>query len=155
MRIIVCSDNHGDKEILMKLKEKYRGAKAFIHCGDMEMTKEEMEGFYVVTGNNDYLDRFPNELVVDLEEIKVFVTHSHKLPFGQRTQALAHIAKSYDCILACHGHTHIPHVTEIDGVTCLNPGSLRYNRDGSRPSYAVVDVNDGELDIHFHTIDEL
>lgn len=147
MQIIVCSDNHGIKEVLPKLKENYPEASAFIHCGDMEMTQEEMEGFAVVTGNNDYLDRFPLQIIVEVQGLRIFVTHGHLLPYGMRTQALAKLAIENNCTMACYGHTHIFNEEMVEGVFCLNPGSLNYNRDGSLPSYAIVEYEDGNFNV--------
>ena len=53
---------------------------------------------------------------------------------------LAKRAKELDCQLALYGHTHQAGVTEIDGVTLVNPGSLRYPF-GEGGSYVYIVIN--------------
>ena len=44
-----------------------------------------------------------------------------------------------------YGHTHRPVVEEEDGILVINPGSLTFPRQqGRRPSYAVMDVEEGK-----------
>ena len=155
MRFIICGDNHGKIEPLVKLKENYPEAKAFLHCGDICLRPEEVEGFTVVNGNSDIYDDFPENLVITIGDFKIFMTHGDKLKFGNRIESLAKKAKELDCQIACFGHTHVYQVEKMDGVLCINPGSLFYNRDGSAPSYAVVDVIDGEITVRRRLVSEL
>ena len=40
MRYLVVSDNHGDREILVKLLDKYHAnVDYFFHCGDSELRR--------------------------------------------------------------------------------------------------------------------
>lgn len=155
MEFIVCSDNHGRREPLLRLLEHYPHAEGFIHCGDSELTQEETKAFHIVSGNTDLYNSYPEFLIVTLAGIRIYVTHSHTLPYGQRLKALAQKAKDHDCRMACYGHTHIYDEQEVDGVICLNPGSLFYNRDGSKPCYARVCVQDGVLKIQRKLLEEL
>ena len=48
-------------------------------------------------------------------------------------------AKSLGCQLALYGHTHQAGVVDIDGVTLVNPGSLRYSfNEGGSYAYIVI-----------------
>ena len=51
-----------------------------------------------------------------------------KLRYGVKTLlgVLAHEAKEKGCDVALYGHTHRADICEMDGVTLINPGSLRY-----------------------------
>jgi uncharacterized protein len=141
MEIIVCSDNHGLIAPLEKIVKAYPKADAYIHCGDMELEKQYLEKFYAVTGNNDYFTSYPQELFVKVGDLKIYVTHGHQF-YGDREQKLATKAINNHCQIACYGHTHRFNAEYVNGVLCLNPGSLRYNRDGSNPCFARVVVNE-------------
>ena len=46
------------------------------------------------------------------------------------------------------GHTHVPMVQHVDGVTVINPGSCSQPRDQDRRgSYAILDLERREVDI--------
>ncbi len=155
MQIIVVSDSHGLVEPLQRIKEVYRDADAFIHCGDSELDREHLEGFVVVNGNNDYYSDFPNELVVDVDDYKIFVAHGHLFVRSRLVESLATKAINHHCKLALYGHTHVFKVDTDRGVTVVNPGSMRYNRDGTKPSFAVITITDGEIQVERHDTDEL
>lgn len=155
MRFIVCGDNHGEAEAMEKLKENYPEVEKFVHCGDIGLPVNEVKGFTVISGNNDVHGNYPDSLVVTIGDLRVFMIHGHQLAYGKRLESLAKKAKALDCQIACFGHTHVYQVENVDGVLCINPGSLNYNRDGSAPCYAVVDVIDGEITVRRRLVSEL
>ena len=138
--IVLCSDSHHMIEPLEYLKEEYAHADYFLHCGDSELPKQMMEGFACVEGNNDPYGEYPMRLVLNIGEHRIYLTHGHRdMMFGQY-EMLAQKAKALGCDIACFGHSHVPFAQVIDGVTCLNPGSIWHNRDGSRPTYMIVEL---------------
>lgn len=147
MEFIVLSDNHGKTNELDLIRAKFPHARAFIHCGDSELTKDLMKPFYTVTGNNDYYERYPDDMVIDLDGVRIYVTHGHLLPYGNRVKSLMKKAKEHRCIIACTGHTHIFMDKVVDGIQVINPGSLFYNRDGSKPCYAHVSIVNGIITV--------
>lgn len=147
MRIIVCSDNHGNRLVLRKILAKHPDAEAFIHCGDNELSYEEMAPFKAVTGNNDYYYDYPESLLVELDGVRIWVMHSHTLPYNKRLEALAQKAREHNCSIACFGHSHVYRVEKIKGVLCINPGSLAHNRDGAKPCYAIVDIDGDDIQV--------
>ncbi|CAM3611839.1 metallophosphoesterase family protein [Erysipelothrix urinaevulpis] len=155
MEILICSDNHGKKIVLKQLVDQYQNVDARIHCGDIELPNQDLVDFYAVTGNNDYYYRYPDDLVVEVKGHRIYVTHSHRLSFRNRLEDLAVLAKAHNCDIACFGHTHRYEVETVDGVLCINPGSLYYNRDGSEPSYAILSIVDGEFFVKRKLVSEL
>ncbi len=152
--IIVCSDNHGLITPLEKLNHTYPHIKTKIHCGDIELPHEYVKGYHAVTGNNDYFYTYPEELIVDVGDFKILVTHGHQY-YGDRLQKLAKRAINHHCKMVCFGHTHVFEAVMVEGVLCLNPGSLRYNRDGSQPSYAHVTYEDGQFSVERRFVEDL
>ena len=138
IELVVCSDSHGDKQCLEFLRHTYSTSDYFIHCGDSELYPYELEGFVSVQGNNDFFHVYPNFKVLQIADHTIYLCHGNREIVASDYTLLAERAKSMQCDIALCGHTHIPYDAEIDGVRCLNPGSLRRNRDGSAPSYYVV-----------------
>ena|SRR5690554_379794 len=149
MKVVVCSDNHGLIAPLKEILEDYKDADAFLHCGDSELPPNLMAPFHVVTGNNDYDHEYPESLVVEVSGVRFLIIHGHQF-YMNRTQALAKEAKKRNCDVVCYGHTHVYDVKEVDGILCVNPGSLRYNRDQTPPCYAVIERIDGNLIVTRH-----
>lgn len=144
MEFIVCSDNHGNAKVLQDILDQHPHAESYIHCGDSEMSNEQMKPFVAVTGNNDYFHKFPESLVTQIGNLRILILHGHTVPYGSRVSSMVALAKKRNCTVVCTGHTHIYMNDMVDGVQVLNPGSLFYNRDGSAPSYMVCET-DGEV----------
>ena len=53
---------------------------------------------------------------------------------------IANYAKEKGCDVVLYGHTHRPLISKMDGVTLINPGSLRYPAgEGGSYCYLVVE----------------
>ncbi len=139
-RIIVVSDSHGLRKELRMIREKHPEADAYLHCGDSELDKNHLDGWVSVLGNMDFYV-YPKELVIDVNGVNVYMTHSHLIDYRDRTKLVAKEAARRNCKIALFGHSHLYFCEEIDGIICVNPGSLRYNRDRSLPSYAIIDID--------------
>ncbi len=138
MYFVVTSDNHGNSEVLKKIRKRHPDAVAYLHCGDSELPLEEMDGWASVRGNTDYYPGYENQRVVKINDsLSVFLIHSNRQSF-ERLKNLTRLAKENNCQIVCYGHTHVFAVDEKDGITLINPGSLFYNRDRSPISYALV-----------------
>jgi phosphoesterase, MJ0936 family len=138
IKIILCSDNHRWAEPLVYLQKEYPDADYFLHCGDSELPKNQMAGFACVQGNNDCYGEYPLNLILPIGDHRILLTHGHRDMMFGHYEMLAKKAKMHNCDVACCGHSHVPYAGIVEGVTCLNPGSIWHNRDGSAPSYMVV-----------------
>ncbi|MDD6467522.1 MAG: metallophosphoesterase [Erysipelotrichaceae bacterium] len=147
MEIVVVSDSHGRIEVLNEILKAHPNADAYIHCGDLELPDTYFPQFIRVKGNNDYYANVPHEIVTQVNDLKVLITHSHQYTYIQRKQQLAKKAEHLGCKLVCYGHTHVFHDEVIDGIQLVNPGSCWINRDRSDPSYAVVTVEAGKMTV--------
>ncbi|CAM2879667.1 metallophosphoesterase [Erysipelothrix tonsillarum] len=148
--IIVCSDNHGKAKVLKDILQAYPNADAYIHCGDNELDYDAMKPFHAVTGNNDYYYQYPEYLVVELGDTRIFVAHGHLMRYRKIEEDIIALAKEHRCNIACYGHTHVPVVKDVDGILLVNPGSLYYNRDGSPTCFAKITISDDKV-----TVEEL
>ena len=141
IKIVLCSDNHRQEEPLQYLRTKYSDADYFLHCGDSELPKRMVQGWASVQGNNDEYGEYPLNQVLHIGEHSIYLTHGHHDMIFGHYEMLALKAKKMGCDIACFGHSHVPYAGVIDGVTCLNPGSIWHNRDGSAPTYMLLTLD--------------
>lgn len=146
--LIVVSDNHMRSETIQEIRKCHIEAQIFIHCGDSEMPYKALTGYACVRGNCDYDYEIPSSLIIPVENHKIYVTHGHRELFFRTYDELINKAKENDCDIVCFGHIH-RYVDEIkEGIHLLNPGSLRNNRDGSKPSYMRLIIDEDEVVAH-------
>lgn len=147
MQIIIVSDTHSQNEILELLEKKYKQAFALIHCGDLEDDPRFYPQWLIVRGNNDYYGKFRDDFRIRVGNHRIYVTHSHRCSYLYREQNLVRLAKEYGCDIVCYGHTHVSKITRRDGVLLVNPGSARLPRDGKSPSYAIMEIEEDQVDV--------
>ena len=146
-KIVVVSDNHYAKECIEFLKKEYKDVDYFFHCGDSDLNKSDLEGWHVVYGNHDeFMSPFSKEIIVEVEGHKFLIVHGHKiyLFYGYYDELIKH-AKEKGCDVVCFGHIHWYVDYSKDGVRALNPGSIRYPRDGEERTYMLLEVDEKEI----------
>jgi putative phosphoesterase len=154
MKYLVVSDNHGDRDILVELKEMYKHqVDRMFHCGDSELepTDSLWQDFIVVRGNCDYSADFPNKIVDKTTEDIIFMTHGHlaNVRYGLTTLALQ--AAEAQANIALFGHTHEIGCEMNEGVLFLNPGSIRLPRGPIQiKSYVMIDSHPEALEIQYY-----
>ena len=122
---------------------------AVIHLGDHLEDAESMESvfsgvdFYHVPGNCDYAAQIPANLEIEVDGVRIFLTHGHLFSVKSGTQRLLLEAQRRGVQLALFGHTHQAFCEEIDGVTLFNPGCC--GRFTPRPSYGVIETDHGQF----------
>ena len=100
----------------------------------------------------DFLATAPPSLELEAAGARVFMVHgSPWQPFADyivpRSPLLARFAPlPYDYVIL--GHTHVPMVHQVNGVTVINPGSCSQPRDGERHgSYAILDLEQRTVEL--------
>lgn len=134
MKTIFFSDVHKDLISLKKLLEIEKGV--FYCLGDTEISSELLEKYNIISvrGNCD-ISKLPDNLIIELDESKVLLTHGHLYNVKYTLDNIYYQAKSLCCNIAIFGHTHMITRVEED-VLLLNPGSLRDSK-----SYLVYENN--------------
>lgn len=144
MRILVVSDNHGNKDNLVWALRAEAPLDLVIHLGDSEMIDLELRElipcpYVVVAGNCDYFSIFPKGQTVDLGTHRIYATHGHLYDVRYGLNQLETVARSAKADIVMFGHTHVPLLEQREELTFLNPGSIRHPRQANRLcSYAVV-----------------
>lgn len=143
MKIVIVSDNHRQKNVCHNIYQRYQNeVDLFLHCGDSEFDydNEELQHFVKVRGNCDCDERYPLSECIDIEAITIMLTHGHYFYVGSSRQRLAQAAKDQNASIAIYGHTHLAKYEVVDGVLCINPGSIAQSRDLNMPnSYAILE----------------
>lgn len=147
MKLVVVSDNHGKQRPIEEIRQQHRNADAFFHCGDSELPASFLDGFVSVCGNNDYTMELPESRIVEIDGLRIFITHGHRYLYFGRLDMLISKARQENCQLVLYGHTHVFHAEMIDGIQLVNPGSVSHNRDGTRTSYAIVEYKEGKFNV--------
>jgi uncharacterized protein len=141
MRILVCSDSHGDEISLSKIILANQNEDLYLHCGDIEMAPESVSPFVVVKGN---CDRYSYPRVRDIRTKWGTIHMEHGDNYSHLTKEYI---ESLHCFIFLFGHTHCRE-HGYDGKTYIfNPGSLTEPRDSAEGSYLLLNIDEdsGEL----------
>ncbi len=101
------------------------------------------DGFHGVNGNCDP-PFFKNEEVVEVEGIRILLTHGDRYGVKRDLTSLSLRAEELGCNLVFYGHTHFADITECNGTTFVCPGAIAKSMFG-KPSYAYVCIYDGKI----------
>lgn len=143
MRAIVLSDTHGSRKKLYDIVTGLGMFDVLVRLGDgvsdLNAVKPYIQADIVaVKGNNDIFSYLPEFRVIELCGQKIYCCHGHNAGVRNGRAALAKLAKDAGCSVALYGHTHSIADETIDGVRCMNPGSIGYPIGGA----AVIEITD-------------
>lgn len=159
-KYLIVSDSHGHNATMREVIKKVSPIDGLFHCGDMSMSASdlrEMAGCQVwcVKGNNDYFEPgLEKNTTAQIGTHKVALAHGHQYGVYSGVDRLVYWAKEEGADVVMYGHTHVPELVEVYGITVINPGSISLPRQyGHKCTFAIMELDDnGEL--HF-TIKEL
>ena len=146
MKVLIVSDTHRNEDNLIEVLDKEKNLDLLIHCGDVEGAEDEIEHYagcktVLVAGNNDFFSRLPREAELQVEGMKVWVTHGHNYYVNANPEYIRKEARIRNIDVVLYGHTHRPVIEKTEDLIVINPGSLTYPRqEGRRPSYAVLEL---------------
>ena len=128
---LILSDTHGNTKETQKLFPLFKENDFVLHLGDgageaRMIMREYPEKLYACAGNCDFSSPFPLEGVLEVERVRVFYCHGHLYQAKTTLERLVAEAKRRDCQLVLYGHTHEARIDEIEGITLVNPGTMRY-----------------------------
>jgi len=143
MKVCVCSDSHGNSGLILKmLREESPDALLFAGDGGKDLGDISREiPRYAVRGNCDLFSDFPEQLIVLLKGRKVLLCHGHGFHVEHGSSLLCAEAKRQGTDIAVYGHTHVWKAEWLNGVFCLNPGSIG---KGER-TYALWDTDENTV----------
>ncbi|WP_245723075.1 metallophosphoesterase [Natribacillus halophilus] len=148
MQWLVVSDTHGDRDGLKMLRERHeQDVQAIFHCGDSELASDDplLQSVYVVSGNTDLRGTFPEHEEPKIAGINIWMTHGHLYQVKNSNQLLQQTAVDKGVQLVLHGHSHFAGAYEKDGIIYVNPGSLTLPKKPREATYAIITVENGEV----------
>ncbi len=124
--VLFISDTHGNLEALNLLRGIMSECDYIVHAGDYwhdlrGLSEEFADKIYQVKGN---CDGGGEDLIFEAEGIKILITHGDRYGVKGSLYKLMLKAKEIGANLVLYGHTHVADVTEIDGITLINPGAM-------------------------------
>lgn len=150
MKWIIVSDNHGEQGILHELYDYHKDADLFLHLGDSEFNYDdsELSLFKRVKGNCDFDPQFPIENSGEIENIKYFYTHGHRYDIKSNREVLSAHAANAGAKFAFYGHSHVALCESINGVYCINPGSISQTRGEWEETYAILEFDEKKENVN-------
>ena len=127
-KIVVLSDTHGNLSAIEKLLPIIQESDYLFHLGDYErdikLFEREFVGnkLFTVKGN---CDGGGDDLVLDIENVKILLTHGDKYGVKNDLTRLKYKAEELGVNAVFYGHTHCAEVLEENGVLYVNPGTAK------------------------------
>ena len=150
MKIGIMGDTHGDTQVIRKILQMAPPVEMWLHTGDHAqdaylLEKLAMVPVTKVLGNCDYDSKLANiDEIFSLEGVKIWLTHGHRYMGHTRIGELAWWAKQLEVDMVVYGHTHIPMNKYYGDKLLVNPGSPSRPRGGSKPSFAILTLKEGQ-----------
>lgn len=149
MRVLVISDTHGNLKNALAVMDQEK-FDLVLHAGDTLNDARRLASIAGVTlcgvtGNCDLPGSGPEEEFLSLEGNKILLTHGHQFGVKGSLQKIYYHALEREAGIVVFGHTHVPvNITER-GVMLFNPGSISRPLPNSRPSYGMLEIDNGRL----------
>jgi len=128
MRILVFSDTHGNSQPMIDAVERHT-PDMVLHLGDGARDVEELRERFPaldirsVRGNCDLLSAAPAKQLLEVEGLRILMTHGHEQSVKFTLDSLLNTAHFSGAQLALFGHTHQAEYRRYDQLALLNPGS--------------------------------
>lgn len=152
MRIGLLSDTHAILDPAFSAIKAMGPIDLLIHTGDHYRDAAKIAAavnvpVHAVVGNCDSRTEGPEEKILQLDGVTVFITHGHRYNVKISIYGLYNRAVELGAAVAVYGHTHVPGygVTKIPGYTykgllIINPGSVSKPREDGRCSYGILEI---------------
>jgi len=126
MKLLITSDVHGSKDRLAKVIKRHQDVDYHLNAGDMCLDQHTYAKHLLITvkGNNDFSSIEPYHRILELKDLKVYLTHGHIEHVKYGLESLKNQAKNVDAKLIVFGHTHKRYLETDEDITILNPGAL-------------------------------
>lgn len=128
--VIVISDTHGNIRAIEKLFPLFSECDYIIHLGDTStdgaaIRRSFPEKTYLVNGNCDLSKLGEDELILEIEGVKLFACHGDAYGVKRGYDRIAYKCLEEGCKVGLFGHTHAPIERTVGEVTLFNPGTLK------------------------------
>ena len=148
-KILVFSDTHKNLQLIKSIEGVAKECDFVIHLGDytsdvLYLKNILYEKLICVKGNGDILSSYPDELELQIEGVKLFITHGHRYNVKKTLENIGIEALKRECKAVLYGHTHKYDITDYSGVKLINPGSFSSSATGVY-SYCYLIIWEGKV----------
>lgn len=151
-KVLILSDTHipaRAKKLPRILLDACEKADLILHAGDWQTLDVFFElSAYTETigvgGNVDpweIVDRFGKKKIVTVENLKIGIVHGDGISKTTEQRAVEAFADD-EVDLIIFGHSHIPIMKELNGVTLFNPGSPTDKRRQPQYSFGTLEIGE-------------
>jgi len=147
MKVIVFSDSHRDIDTMEKVAVLEK-PDMVLHLGDHAADGVELDlrlpdiPVVIVSGNCDLWTAVADEKFIDLDGIKILMTHGHNYGVRAGYSNLISEGRKRGADLILCGHTHIPKLIKKKDIILMNPGKAgKFSRGPHKPTYGKIDTN--------------
>ncbi len=150
-KIGVLSDSHRNAHMIMRTMDTLGEMDYWFHLGDGVKDLEIIETLYEVPcygvrGNCDFSDQYPDKHEIEIDGLKIFLTHGHFYNVRNTKREIEKLAKDNDYDIVLFGHTHIPELYASGKRVYMNPGSITYPKgESKKPTCGYIELRDGEI----------
>lgn len=148
IKLLVVSDTHGRHGNLEYVIEKEKPFDMMLHLGDVDRRENEIYEMAdcevkIVSGNNDYFSRLPQDCDFVVGNKRIFMNHGHMHYVDWGTDRIRSEGKKRKADIVLFGHIHVPVLENIAGMTVMCPGSIAYPRQNKiGASYGIIEMDD-------------
>jgi len=126
MNVGLISDTHGF--VSSAALDALRGVDVILHAGDVGdplvvKMLQTVAPVLVVLGNTDPLGLYPASVDVELEGLRIHMSHGHELEALGWFLTPEKLAAQYPCDILIFGHTHFNVVRTVGTTLVINPGA--------------------------------
>lgn len=148
-KLLVFSDTHRNLALIRQILPVASECDYVIHLGDYVSDTDFLlpalgEKLITVRGNGDFRFSVPDERVLEVDGVKIFLTHGHRYNVKRTLENLGLETLGRECSLALYGHTHRADITDYCGVKLINPGSFHSPHTGVC-SYCYIVIWKGKV----------
>ena len=146
-KILIFSDTHGNVNDAIHIIRSSADLDMFFHLGDHiddahMIHKRTKLPYEAVAGNMDMPMSDPRIKIVDIESVKVLLTHGDKFKVNSGILMLEKEAEARNADIVCFGHTHRAFEEWKGKRLFLNPGSLL----GDRKTFGILKINGDKVE---------
>lgn len=123
-KILVLSDSHRRNQTIEDIIQ-LENPDCLIFCGDLLKDLKQLNfdiPVFKVKGNWDYYSKTENCKLIEIENVKIYITHGHNENVKSGLNNLKQIANAIKPDIVCYGHTHIQSLVSENNITYLNSG---------------------------------
>lgn len=136
MKILLVSDAHGNIDAMMDLIKIYPNMDLYLDAGDNMSSVYQLSPYRSVKGNCDYYP-YDEKAFISTPIGGILMRH---LPYIDKKEL-----EGVKIII--HGHTHRMKIDNRGDYIILCPGSISLPRDGSNGTYAIINIENNNINI--------